>query len=70
MESRQGGDTDERWKVFIAFWLLGGVALVTIGIAMFADVAHAHRVGGVLVLLGIICLAVGLAVRRAGQRAA
>jgi hypothetical protein len=69
MEPRQGGGTDQRWQVFIAFWFLGAVALVAIGIAMFATVAHAHRVGGIIVLLGIICLTIGLVVRRAGQRA-
>jgi len=64
-----GGPQADRWQTFIAFWLLAGLTLLTVGIATFAAVRHAHRIGGVIVLLGIICLAIGLIVRRAGQRA-
>jgi uncharacterized membrane protein HdeD (DUF308 family) len=67
-KSRQGSASDEQWKVFTAFWLLAGVALLIIGIATFAAVAHSHRVAAVLMLLGILSLAVGLIVRRAGFR--
>lgn len=54
----------ERWQTFIAFWLVGGLALLAIGIAVFAAVHHGHRLGGVLALLGVGCLAIGLAVWR------
>jgi uncharacterized membrane protein len=68
-KSRQGSASDEQWKVFTAFWLLAGVALLIIGIAMFAAVAHSHRVAAVLMLAGILSLAVGLTVRHAGRGA-
>ena len=68
MGSVPGDGAEERWRVFVAFWLLGGVTLVVIGIAMFAAVAHAHRVGGVLFLLGAISIGISLGVRRASQR--
>jgi uncharacterized membrane protein len=59
----------ERWQTFIAFWFLAGFALLAIGIAVFAAVHRGHRVGGVLAVLGIGCLAIGVAVWRV-QRAA
>lgn len=59
---------DERWQSFIAFWLVAGLALLALGIAVFVAVHDGHRVGGVLLLVGIICLAIGLSVRRAGRR--
>jgi hypothetical protein len=68
--ARPDAGTDERWKLFIAFWLLGGATLVTIGIAMFAGVAHSHRLAALLIISGLISLAIGLFVRRAGSRAA
>jgi hypothetical protein len=40
-----------------------------IGIAMFAVVAHSHRVAGLLMLAGIVSIVIGLTIRRAGQRA-
>jgi uncharacterized membrane protein len=60
---------DQHWQIFIAFWLLAGLTLLGIGIATFVAVHNGHRVGGVLALVGIVCLAIGLAVRRAGRRA-
>jgi hypothetical protein len=57
-----------RWQLFLAFWLLAGVALLIIGIATFAAAHHGHRVGAVVALLGIACLAIGLVVHRAGRR--
>jgi hypothetical protein len=59
----------ERWQVFIAFWLLAGLALLTIGIAVFAALSHAHGLGASLLLSGVVCLAIGIVVRRAGHRA-
>jgi len=64
---REGG-LDERWHVFVAFWFLAGLSLLTIGVGMWADVAHSHRVAALILLLGILCLAVGLIVRRAERR--
>ena len=58
----------ERWQTFTAFWLLAGLALLAIGITVFAAVHHGHRLGGVLVLLGVGCLALGVVVWRV-QRA-
>jgi uncharacterized membrane protein len=66
--SRGGGAQPDRWLTFIAFWLLAGLTLLTVGIAMFAVVRHAHRVGAFIAFLGIICLAIGLLVRRGGRR--
>jgi hypothetical protein len=63
------GTIDDRWQSFIAFWLVAGLALLGLGVAVFAAVHRGHRVGGVLVLVGIVCLAIGLSVRRAGRRA-
>jgi hypothetical protein len=60
-------NVDDRWRSFIAFWLVAGLALVGLGVAVFAAVHNGHRVGGVLVLLGVVCLAIGLGVRRAGR---
>jgi uncharacterized membrane protein len=54
----------ERWRTFIAFWLVGGLALLAIGIAVFAGVHHGRRLGGVLALLGVGCLAIGVTVWR------
>jgi len=67
--NRHEGMESDRWQGFVAFWLLGGLALLVIGIATFAAVRHAHRLGGVIVLVGIVCLAIGLLVLRAGRRA-
>ncbi|HLX32116.1 MAG TPA: hypothetical protein VKR79_05030 [Gaiellaceae bacterium] len=52
----------------MAFWFLAGLSLLTIGVGMWADVAHSHRVAALILLLGILCLAVGLIVRRAERR--
>jgi hypothetical protein len=65
--SRREGMQRDRWQSFVAFWLLGGVALLVIGIATFAAVHNGHRVGAVIALLGIVCLAIGLVVWRAGR---
>lgn len=59
----------DRWRSFIAFWLVGGLALLVIGIWMFAAVRHGHRVGGFIGLVGIVSFAVGLLVWRAGRQA-
>lgn len=59
----------DRWRGFIAFWLVGGLALLVTGIWMFAAVRHGHRVGGLIGLAGIVCLAIGFLVLRAGHRA-
>jgi uncharacterized membrane protein YgdD (TMEM256/DUF423 family) len=59
---------DDRWQSFIAFWLVAGLALLGLGIGVFVAVHNGHRVGGVLVLLGIVCFAVGLIIRRASRR--
>jgi hypothetical protein len=66
--NRHEGLRSDRWQGFIAFWLLGGLTLLVIGIAMFAAVRHGHRVGAVIVLIGIVCFAIGLLVWRAGRR--
>jgi hypothetical protein len=67
-EPRQTGrPDDEQWQVFIGFWLIGGLALLVIGVAMFAAVAHSRRLAALLLLAGIACIAVGLTVRRAAQ---
>jgi hypothetical protein len=58
----------ERWQVFVAFWLLGGLALLVIGIAVFAAVRHGHRIGAVIALVGVVSLAIGFVVWRAGRR--
>jgi hypothetical protein len=58
----------DRWQGFVAFWLIGGLALLVLGIAVFAAVHHAHRVGTVIALAGVVSLAIGLVVRRAGRR--
>jgi hypothetical protein len=58
----------DRWQLFVAFWLLGGLALLVIGIAVFAAVHHGHRVGAVIALVGVVSVAIGLVVRRAGRR--
>lgn len=58
----------DRWQGFVAFWLLGGLALLIIGIAMFAAVRHGHRVGGFIGLVGIVCFAIGLLVNGAGRK--
>jgi hypothetical protein len=58
---------DDRWQSFMAFWLVAGLALVGLGIAVFAAVHNGHRVGGVLVLLGIVCLAIGFGLRRVSR---
>lgn len=63
------GEEAERWRVFIAFWLAAGLALLGIGLAVFATVHNGHRVGGVVALAGIVCLAIGCGIRRAGQGA-
>jgi hypothetical protein len=60
---------DDRWRSFIAFWLVAGLALFGLGVSVFAASPNGHRVGGVLVLAGVVCLAIGLGVRRAGRRA-
>jgi hypothetical protein len=60
---------DERWQSYIAFWLLAGLALVGLGIAVFVAIHNGHRVGGVLVLVGIVCVAVGISLRRTSRRA-
>jgi hypothetical protein len=65
---RRAGELDERWQLFIGFWLLAGLALLTIGIAMFAAVAHSHRVAGLVMLLGVVCLAIGGGLLRAARR--
>ena len=67
MNPRRGAQSD-RWQSFVAFWLLGGLVLLAIGIEMFAAVRHGHRVGGLIALLGIVCLVIGLLVRRAARR--
>jgi hypothetical protein len=58
----------ERWQGFVAFWLLAGLALLVIGIGMFAAVHHGHRVGAVIALVGAVSLGIGLVVWRAGRR--
>jgi hypothetical protein len=58
----------DRWQGFVAFWLLGGTALLLIGIGTFVAVRHAHRLGGIIVLAGLVCVAIGLLVWRAGRR--
>jgi len=68
VNSHEGVESD-RWQGFVAFWLVGGIALLVIGIATFAAVRHAHRLGGVIGLAGIVCLAIGLLVWRAGRQA-
>jgi heme/copper-type cytochrome/quinol oxidase subunit 4 len=65
---RQDVSLDERWQTFIAFWLLAGLTLLTVGIAVLAAVSHGHRIAAVLLLAGVICLAVGFTVWRAGRR--
>jgi uncharacterized membrane protein len=56
------------WQSFVAFWLLAGITLLALGIAMFATVRHGHRVGGVIAFLGLLCLTFALVLRRAGKR--
>jgi uncharacterized membrane protein len=68
--TRQAESLDEHWQVFIGFWLLAGVTLLIIGIAMFATVQHSHRVAAILIFLGIISIVIGLVVRRAAHGAA
>ena len=65
----QGGPDDAHWQTFVGFWLLAGIALLVIGIAMFAGVAHSHRVAALVILAGIISLAIGFIFRRAAPRA-
>jgi membrane-bound ClpP family serine protease len=48
---------------------VAGLALLVLGIAVFAAVHNGHRVGGVLALLGIVSLAIGLTLRRASRQA-
>ncbi|MGZ4370905.1 MAG: hypothetical protein ACXVRQ_01735 [Gaiellaceae bacterium] len=43
--------------------------MLGLGIAAFVVVHNGHRVGSVLVLVGIVCLVIGLGVRRAGAAA-
>lgn len=63
MTRRREGRQDDRWQVFLAFWLFAGVALLTIGIATFVAVRHSHRIGGFLAALGVGCLAIANLVR-------
>jgi len=56
------------WRSFVAFWLLAGITLLALGSAMFATVRHAHRVGGVIAFLGLLCLAFSLVLYRASRR--
>lgn len=58
----------DRWQGFVAFWLVGGIALLAIGIVTFAAVRHGYRLGGVIALAGIVCLAIGFLLWRAGRR--
>ena len=60
---------DDRWQSFIAFWLVAGLALLGLGIVVFAAVRHGHRLAGVIVLAGIVSLAIGLSLRRVGRGA-
>jgi predicted lipid-binding transport protein (Tim44 family) len=69
VQSRRANPDYEHWQAFVGFWLVAGLALLLIGIAMFAAVAHSHRVAALLILGGIVCLAIGFIVRRAAQRA-
>lgn len=62
-----GGMHSDRWQAFVAFWFLGGVTLLAVGILMFVAVRHGHRVGAVIALVGIPCFAIGVLVRRAGR---
>ena len=68
--NRREGMESDRWQGFVAFWLVGGIALLVIGIATFAAVHHAHRLGGVIALGGIGCLVIGVLVWRGGRRPA
>lgn len=68
-QTRPAGPDDEHWQAFIGFWLVAGVALLVIGTATFAAVPHSHRIAALLMLLGILCLVIGLIVRRAAKRA-
>lgn len=67
--SRQGSSPDEHWQVFIGFWLLAGLSLFIIGIATLAAVTHSHRLAAILMLLGVLCIVIGLTVLRAAGRA-
>ena len=58
----------DRWRSFVAFWLIAGLTLLVTGIAMFVAVHHGHRVGGVIVLVGIVCFVIGFLVWRAGRQ--
>lgn len=49
---------------------MAGLVLLGLGIGVLVAVSHGHRVGGVIVLAGFVCLAIGIGVRRAGRRAA
>lgn len=66
MSPREGARPVD-WQSFIAFWLLAGITLLALGVAMFVTVRHAHRVGGVVAFLGLVCLAAGLLLRRASR---
>lgn len=56
------------WRSFVAFWLLAGITLLALGIAMYATVRHAHRVGGVIAFLGLLCVAFSLILHKASRR--
>ena len=62
------GERPANWRSFVAFWLLAGITLLALGIAMFATVRHAHRVGGVIAFLGLLCLAFSVILYRASLR--
>jgi hypothetical protein len=64
----QVGQQSQSWQSFIAFWLLAGLALVALGIFMFVAVHHGHRVGALIALIGLACIAIGLFIRRAQRR--
>lgn len=66
--TRRPGATPDQWQVFLAFWIVAGLTLLTIGVVMFAVARHAHRIGAAIALLGIACLAVAN-VLRLGRRA-
>ena len=67
--NRHDGVQSDRWQSFVAFWLFSGLVLLAIGIAVFFTVSHGHRVGGLIGLAGIVCLAIGFLVLRAGRQA-
>jgi hypothetical protein len=60
---------DDRWVTFVAFWFLAALTLLVVGFAMFVAVAHSHRVASVLLVIAVLCLAVGFFLLRAGRRA-